>query len=188
MIKLEVTSDIDEFVDNLDSEMTPNLAKGLLKAATFAGGAIAEQVNEMFESGSGELARSFLPARFVKTKSGELGAGAVSDVPYARIQDEGGTITPSKMTYLSIPVSSEAKNRWPRDWPAEKLFAFRSKNGNLLLAERTTRGKPTIHYVLKKSIEVTGKGYLEKAMAKAEPTITKIVDEAVQKAIDEADK
>jgi hypothetical protein len=186
VVDITVTSDVDEFVDELNVTMSPALAKGLLKAANFAGGAIAERVNAIFSGGTGNLARSFLPARFVSV-GGKIGAGAFSDLPYAEIQNRGGTITPATKDYLAIPLSSEAKNRWPRDWPVGDLFAFRSKRGNLLLAERRTGTDLRIHYLLRKSVDIPATNYLEQAMQEAEPTIVEIVDEAVQAAIDEAE-
>jgi len=55
-----------------------------------------------------------------------------TDVKYARIQDEGGTIRPKGHPYLAIPLKG-IKDR-PKDHP--EAFVIETKKGNVLLVER----------------------------------------------------
>lgn len=184
MVRIKVTSDVEEVFEATSDAMTPTLAKGAMKAATFAGGAIAEVL------GAGDLARSFLPARFVKIGR-KVGAGAFSDLPYAQIQDQGGTIRSKKGASgaLAIPLksSSAAKNQWPREWPADTLFVYRDKKKNqAFLAE--ARGKRLkLHYILVKSVDIEPKDYINEALDNSRETILEIMDEAAQEAIDKGE-
>lgn len=55
-----------------------------------------------------------------------------TDVKYARIQDEGGTIRPKGHPYLAIPLKG-IKDR-PKDHP--NAFVIETKRGSVLLVER----------------------------------------------------
>lgn len=184
MVAFDVTSDLDQVLGDISEGMDTAMAKGVLKGATFAGGAIAKTANTTFDGGTGNLARDFLPARFVSV-SGAIGAAAVSDLPYARIQDEGGVIHPKKR-YLAIPLTLEAKRQWPRDWPRNDLFVLRAKRSrNLFLAQRMG-DKPKFHYVLKKQVTIRGTDYIDRAMADAKDDIDAIMAETMQANIDDA--
>jgi len=187
MVDVKISSDVEEVLGAVADSLDPTVAKAVLKAANFAGGAIAEEVTNEFSGGRGNLARSFLPARFVSTDVG-IGAGALSDLPYADVQDRGGTITPREKQFLAIPLDKTAGERvlWPRD--RNDLFPWvNKKTGNLFLA--TTVGKRLkIEYLLKESVTIKPTHYLGRASKKTEPVATAIVDEAIQGSIGEADK
>jgi len=177
-------------IDAVADIINPTIRDATLLAANHAGGIIATVVTRTFK-GTGDLARSFLPAHFVKGKSGNVtGAAATSDKPQARILDQGGTIRPKTAKALAIPITPHAKNLWPREWPQEKLsLVVNKKTGKALLAETVGEGKSAkliYHYVLLKKAEITGRHYLDEARKKAVPIVSKIMADAIEKAAKEA--
>jgi hypothetical protein len=86
------------------------------------------------------------------TIEGEIGAPGI---PYARIQETGGTISAKNGKFLCIPLPSALDGSGrplqssPRNWP--NTFCARSKAGNLLIFQK--RGTQIIPlYVLKTSV------------------------------------
>ena len=80
-----------------------------------------------------------------------------SDVPYAGIQEFGGTIVPKNATYLTIPLPAALDGSGvplyakARDWP--NTFVARSKAGNLIIFQK--RGSSIVPlYVLKTSVTI----------------------------------
>jgi hypothetical protein len=59
-----------------------------------------------------------------------------TDVKYAKIQDEGGTIRPKGHPYLALPLRG-IKDR-PKDHP--NAFVIETRRGNVLLVEEMWRG------------------------------------------------
>jgi len=161
--------------------LQPALGRAVLKAANYAGGEIARTVIDEFPRGTGELARSFLPAKFVDA-SDELAAGALSDLVYADILDRGGTVKPKTAKALAIPISPQAKKRWPRDWPDGVLTLIVSKRGTPLLIEAKA-SRTILHYVLKQSVTIAPRHYVDAAAKRAEPQVHKILGESVKAAL-----
>jgi hypothetical protein len=66
--------------------------------------------------------------------------GQIGGIFYLRIQEYGGTITPKKGKYLTVPLPAALDGAGvplrasARDW--EKTFVIRSKSGNLLICRR----------------------------------------------------
>lgn len=81
-------------------------------------------------------------------------------VKYARILEEGGTITPKRKKALTIPLPGV--KGWARNYPG--AFIIKSKTGNLLLVEK--KGKAGIRplFVLKKSVEIPAFHWLQKSV------------------------
>jgi hypothetical protein len=177
-IDVELDRDVGEMFAHAAEELNPDLAKAVLKAANYGGGVVTETVFAKFPKGTSALARSFLPAKFISAPEGTIAAGAMSDLPYARIQDEGGTIRPKHRKTLAVPISKEAKTKWPRDWPGKDLALIKSKRGNLLLIGAKEK-ELTVHYVLKESVKIQGRNYLGDAKDEAAPVIEKMVGEDV---------
>jgi hypothetical protein len=97
------------------------------------------------------------------TVTGTIG----SDLPYARIQEFGGTITPKKAKFLAIPLPAALNANGtpikssPRDWP--NTFCAKSKAGNLLIFQR--RGTQIVPlYVLKSSVYIPPRLGLKKTL------------------------
>jgi hypothetical protein len=88
------------------------------------------------------------------TLTGQIGAPGI---PYARIQELGGTITAKNGKFLCIPLPAALDSNGlplqssPRDWP--NTFCAKSKAGNLLIFQR--RGTSVVPlYVLKTSVTI----------------------------------
>lgn len=73
--------------------------------------------------------------------------------PLIHVHQDGMTIKPKRGKYLALPLTDQAEMVGnARDYP-EELFCFRSKRGNLLLAEK--KSKPLkVHYLLKESVTI----------------------------------
>ena len=76
-----------------------------------------------------------------------------SNLVYARIHHEGGTIKPVRAKYLAIPLTKEAAVRRPRDW-ADTFIAkgviFRNTGG----------GEIEALYALKKQVQMPARPYM----------------------------
>lgn len=185
-----VTTDAIKVIDKVKAGMSATGARAVLKAANYAGGLIAEFAASRFKDSSGELPRSFLPARLLDVGSGDIAAGSLSDLPHARVQDEGsgylpgGVVSPRAGRNLAIPLTAKARNMWPRDWPQKDLFVSRSKLGNLLLRE-SNGGRP--QYLLRESVTIIGTNYISDANKEATPNVPKIIDAEMQANIDQAE-
>ena len=76
-----------------------------------------------------------------------------TNLKYARILHEGGTIRPVKAKYLAIPLTKEAAVRKPRDWQGtfiRKGIIFRSLEG----------GKIDTLYALKTQVVIPARPYM----------------------------
>lgn len=86
-----------------------------------------------------------------------------TNLEYAALHQYGGTVTPKKAKMLTIPLTREAVTAGSAR-AMSGLFIFRSKSGNLFLAERKEkRGKAaglTLHWLLKDSVTITARPFL----------------------------
>lgn len=165
-LKIDITKSVGAIVDRWAGKLTGSFAKEALRLANYAGGEIAKYCISSFKRGTGQLARSFLPARMVES-SGGTAAGALSDLPYAwLVTGTTKTITPKEKKNLAIPLTPKAKTLWPRDWAKGYLACIQSKAGNLLLIGGHKSGVKGIpQYLLRPSVTITGKPVLEQAAA-----------------------
>jgi len=200
MLSVHVDRPVGQMLDAAANSVTPELAKAVLRAANYGGGEIAKDTRTMFRKGTGALARSFMPAALIDSKVG-IAAGALSDLVYADILNRGGTILAGKTAkMLAIPLTPQARTKWPRDWPKDQLQLIKSKRGNLILVEAkqkwskggrsggsvSTGEKLIAHYVLKKSVDVDPRHYIDWATEAARPTIAKMVGEDIAAAVRQA--
>lgn len=162
------------------------IAAGEFDAAVHAGEVIGEVVRGTFPQGKGDLAESFLPPTMVD-RGGRQVPVAASDLPYARIQDQGGDIEPTRAQYLTIPLTAEARSRRARDWPEGDLTFITSKQGNKLLV-KIIGGQKKIdpQYLLRKRVTLKGTGYLEEAAERAAPGVGEIMADALENALEAA--
>lgn len=107
---------------------------------------------------SGGLRRSIktIPSSFFQIKD-QVEVG--TNLKYAQIQDKGGTITPKRGQYLTIPLGGTRGS--PRNHPGG--FFIKSKAGNLLYVIKTGKTGIKPLFVLKKSVTLRAKPYLRKA-------------------------
>jgi phage gpG-like protein len=77
-----------------------------------------------------------------------------ANVPYARIQHEGGIIKPARAKFLAIPLTPKAKLFKPRDYPGTTFI----RKGIIFLS---VEGKePEALYALKKSVTLPPRRYM----------------------------
>jgi len=120
-----------------------------------------------------EDARKRLAARGSKYMRGRLAkslkehpyqqAVTISSVqPYARIQQEGGTVRPRKSNgYLAIPLQDREKRNhaWPRHWSSPLVFIQARDGRKYLLSTKFQQ----LVYVLVKQVRIPGRPYLVKS-------------------------
>jgi hypothetical protein len=103
-------------------------------------------------------------------------------LPYAAMQEFGGTIRPRRARALTIPVAPWAKNRRARDF---RLVLIRAKNksegGILVNPNMLKRGQKiprnAIGFVLRRSVTIKGKFYLTRAVNSSTEKIVQILRE-----------
>ena len=121
------------------------------------------------------------------TSTGAKGELATNN-PYARIQDEGGTVVPTTAQWLAIPVgpakTAAGVSRFQSPRQVQGLFVLKSKNGNLLLVAPRGKDAITVWYILKKSVKIPASHYLDLAAAETDKVASGIVDAALQEEID----
>jgi hypothetical protein len=90
----------------------------------------------------------------MSTIEGHIGAPGI---PYAKIQEEGGTITAKGGKFLCIPLPAALDGQGlplkssPRDWP--NTFFAKSRAGNLIIFQRVGTNITPL-YVLKTSVTI----------------------------------
>lgn len=167
-------------------KLGPLLAKTSLKAAMVATGEIRDQL-QAIKGGRGGLARSFRE-RLVSRKGDEISAESYSNLIYAKIQNDGGTITPKSGKYLAVPLKSAnvPPGKWPRHFPKEGPGAlhFIPRRGNSpLLAKLRRDGSILPVFSLRTSVTLRAKHYLEEAAKRVEPEIEQILMDALDEAL-----
>lgn len=179
MLEAELTVKFDRRMQNLQrflkEPVAPKVAQTLLRAAHIAAKALAKHAPK----DTSALARSFLAnVGFVQNSARSVVTRAFSPLVYAHIQDQGGTIYPKTAKALAVPLSAQAKTRWPRDWPAGQLTLI-ATNGKALLIEKLTRDRFKLHYVLKDQVTIEGSDYVKKARREAKPQIDEFVESRI---------
>ena len=93
---------------------------------------------------------------------------------YARVQAEGGTITPRKARALAVPISAEAKGATsPRDMPGLVMIK-RPGKPPLLVRPMSRRGRDSgfeLHWVLVPSVTIPPTDWLNRGARQALPAM-----------------
>lgn len=90
-----------------------------------------------------------------------------TNLDYARIHQEGGTITPKNAKALSIPLTREAERAGgARNFPRD-LFVWKGESGRAFLAEAEQKGRGKksftqllFHYILLDSVRIPARPFL----------------------------
>jgi phage gpG-like protein len=140
---------------------------------------------------SGELARSVAP------HSGDLWADASTNLKYARIQQEGGTITPKNAKALYIPAGAKTRTlmRSYGAWsPRSLISAMEADNyaffraGRVFFAykkntgKNSKRGKEFSLFIISKSVKIPARPFLY-INGKDEEYIMKLMQEGVMNSL-----
>jgi len=137
------------------------------------------KINAPIDTG---VLRNSVSYRVELDKDGGSVSVGVSGVPYAAMQEFGGTIRPKRARALTIPVAPWAKNRRARDF---KLVLIRrrgqSDGGILVNPAMMKRGQKiprnAIGFVLRRSVTIKGKFYLRRAVDDSTNKIVQILRE-----------
>lgn len=136
---------------------------------------------------TGELARSWEVA--VGVSGSEVSGSVRSEVPYARIHNEGGTVRPRRGKYLAIPLRpplprGAGRRMMPRH-DATPMRAWRSRRGNLLLWD-VSRSPPQPRYLLRRETQIPATRYIDIAVEAstddAHGAFVAVVEEALDRA------
>jgi len=120
--------------------------------------------------GSGKLRRSVRMDVHDKGNLYELAVGTRGS-KYARIHEKGGTITPKRKKYLTIPLPGI--KGWARNYP--NAFVIKSKKGNLLIVERSGKTDLKPLFVLKKSVKIPETRWLSKSIEHKRSMLTNML-------------
>jgi len=153
-----LSAELRDFLDEVAKALTGR------HSGAWPGGTAAQTLSKR----SGALVDSIIKSVTVSgetfdTIQGTIGAG----VPYAAIQEFGGTINAKNRKYLCIPLPAALNGQGlplkssPRDWP--NTFVKQSKAGNLLIFQK--RGTSIVPlYVLKTSVQIPPRLGLKKTL------------------------
>jgi hypothetical protein len=158
-------------LEKIKKNLGAGLVQSVMNAALAAGKIIGDYVPRGQGHAHGGLRRSFLRPTLIMSSPEKATAGAMSDLVYAPIQDEGGTVKSRRSNgWLAVPVSETAKRGtrgWPRQWPKGSLVCIQKKGRDPVLVEigKGKKGAASmrVHYALKKSVRITGNQYLRRA-------------------------
>ena len=95
-------------------------------------------------------------------------------VPYARIQELGGTITPKRGKFLTVPLSDRARKlrRGIRSLRSLDLKPIRTRKGQLFLAAPGKK-KTELLFKLVRSVVLKARPYIRPALKLAVPKVRK---------------
>lgn len=124
---------------------------------------------------SGHLALS-TNGRVLRTPTGLriiLGSGVFApEVPYAVIQEEGGTVTPKRRQWLAIPF--EGVKGFPREYN-DTFFAM-SKRGNLIMFQKRGKDKEPL-FAMKKQAKIPASKWFSSVMDKQKEKLAIMLSE-----------
>lgn len=189
-LRFVIDSRLPEVAREFGRRIPQEIALGYLASAEVAASEIRRQISSWpaAESGlstkTGRLARSFVPIPLREATSDGLRitGGVKSDLPYARIQDQGGTIRPHTAQYLAIPLTPAARRTSPR--MMLDLVCIRKKGRDPILARIVGKGKRQRilpMYALKGQVTLKGHKYIAAAEVIAAPKIQQIMLSALRR-------
>lgn len=168
--------DVEAYARKLAAAMTVATAKAVLRAGQAASGELAQAVMDLLtKRPTGGLARSF-EVTFVDGE--EPRSRAASSLPYAKIQDEGGTIRPKRAKMLAIPLDGVPRGMRPREY-GQPLSFRPAKGGGGVLVDPS--GKP--RFSLRRSVVIRGVGFVRVALARLEEQLPEIADHELRAAV-----
>lgn len=127
---------------------------------------------------TGHLSRNIFH-KVVESTNRVIGALFVDlrQVPYARIHEKGGDITPKRSTKLTIPLPGV--KGFARDF--DNTFIQKSKKGNLLIFQKMTGQDIRPLFVLVNRVRIPRRPYLEPAIKKHKNKLQKELKKALNK-------
>lgn len=161
-------------IRTLADRLPVEIGRVMSRAALRSEGAAKRNATTTLSARSGRLRSSIMAV--VTTGSTDftltLSAGARqgANVRYAKIHEVGGVVRPIKAKYLAIPVgparTAAGVSRYasPRDAPVELRFVQSLKGQPLLVEQRGKKGRVIVWYVLRRSVTIPARPYLQPAL------------------------
>lgn len=181
---IRITSDLGRLMNHANSTIGQELKEAVRQGIEFG----AREIKSGLSSSRSQSRTKSLAASFKTRIEGDgrssLRGEAASTKRYAKIQDEGGTIT-AKKQYLAIPITPTAQRMGPKKFPAPLVFIHRPPHLPVLAKISTNaRGKERIkpQYLLVRSVRITGKHYIAKASERTAQQIDGLIQAAVSRA------
>jgi phage gpG-like protein len=138
---------------------------------------------------TGDLRRSIRAQPVERTVAGVRGKViAGQDLPYAQIQEYGGTIVPVKAQYLAIPIGDTltpagVPRFGPREAEAAGYKTFIAKN--IIFGTKPGEAATPL-FVLKKSVDIPARPFMRPAFDHFKPKIIQDISQAIGRALRQA--
>ncbi len=124
---------------------------------------------------TGALAKS-IGGKKIRNTSGiniVVGSGVFApEVPYALIQELGGTVTPKRRDWLAIPF--RGIKGFPREY--QDTFFAHSKRGNLILFQKQGKDKKPL-FAMKKEVKVPASRWFSSVIGKQKEKLAAMLSE-----------
>jgi hypothetical protein len=195
MIELTIDQkDIDRVIKKLDaikpSDRSGVTHKAFVDATAYIEAKLSQNIsNKILHVRSGRLRDSISSVVLDEENgiTGLIGSGVRQGnrVIYANIQETGGTVTPKRVKWLTIPLQAAltpagVPRGRARDFQ-NTFFAY-SKAGNLILFQR--QGKSIVPlFVLKKSVKVPASHYMSRTADEVHADVVDIMLRRIEKEI-----
>jgi len=102
-----------------------------------------------------------------------VGSGVFApEVPYALIQELGGTVTPKRRDWLAIPF--RGVKGFPREY--QNTFFAKSKRGNLILFQKRGKDKEPL-FAMKKEAKIPASKWFSSVMDKQKEKLATMLSE-----------
>lgn len=185
-VKIRIKDTVTKKLKDAEKKLPGALMKAMDESLTIVQGQAKRNVLTGGSAGlhvrTGHLHRSI--GREGPGKRGRKIIGAVgSDIPYAPIHEFGGTITPKRANFLTIPLGAAktpagAGRGRARDFP--NTFVRRSKAGKLIIFQKISRNRIIPLFLLVKSVRIPKRPWLKPAVEKNMSKIERIINRRIK--------
>tara|TARA_R110002020_G_scaffold304441_2_gene520177 strand:+ start:194 stop:775 length:582 start_codon:yes stop_codon:yes gene_type:complete len=177
---IELNPDLGEMLDDIAARIPEDwMLESMLRQGEMLRGKIVRAIMSAAKEPKGDLMRSYQVELVDKSKEA-VSVGVYSDLVYAEIQDEGGTVYPKKkwLAYPHKDAKSYVGVRWPRDFGKGQLhFALSKKSSDVAYLFEDGRAKPV--FILRKSVDLPGLDYLNTALDQYDQEVEKDLDQHI---------
>lgn len=171
------SKEVADLIREQIKEAKKNLKAQLFKALTIVEARVVQNIRKDagLQVRSGKLLNSIAGSKRVYEDEGILvGELGPKGVPYARIHEEGGVITPVKAKALTIPTEENRRRDGLPKVPANQLTdSFVAKGMIFQKLGIGKNAKITPMFILKQSVTIPARPYLAPALAATREQILK---------------
>jgi len=193
MAQVELQTDgakVEAALKAAGAEVAAGLAEVVLGAAQVLAGEMRRQVvSKLAKDPTGQLAQSMRGSLLVrKAGAGEVSAIAGSDLPYAKVQNDGdpehgihGEHLLAIPNRLLVP-----RGKSPRDFAKGELQLVKTKGGSLLLLKKGAKKGSDLMFVLRRSVNLPGVHYAEAAAAEGKEEVDGFIEDRLNDLLEKA--